>query len=106
MNDKNCRGSLMWPAYRQGTYTFFCDKCGRTFARSELEGRDDHMPTHSTPAQEIDAIALDYVAKGWTDLGLVSGTRTLQKRSDAASSPFVAIWAQTGDCPRVVSEQY
>jgi hypothetical protein len=52
MRDTNCPGSLKWPAFRQGTYTFFCDKCGRVFARGELEGRDDHMPAHATSTHE------------------------------------------------------
>jgi hypothetical protein len=63
----------------------------------------------SAVQQEIDAIAAEYVAKGWTDLGLVSGTRTLRMTAnpaDAALSLHVAIWLQQGDRPRVVSEEY
>lgn len=41
-----CAGSLMWPKYSRSTNVFYCERCGHNFTRGELQGRDDHMPTH------------------------------------------------------------
>jgi hypothetical protein len=43
---------------------------------------------------------------GWTDLGLISGTRTMRKGPVSPSALFVSIWMQPGDNSRVVAEEY
>jgi hypothetical protein len=43
---KTCAGSRQWPRADQTGY--HCRDCGRKFARSDLQGRDDHMPMHYT----------------------------------------------------------
>jgi len=63
---------------------------------------DDELP--KVIEDDIERLVDYYKSFGWTDLGLVSGTRTMRKKD--VNGLYVAIWRQPGDNGRVVSEEF
>jgi predicted RNA-binding Zn-ribbon protein involved in translation (DUF1610 family) len=50
-HQSGCSGGNKWPISDASGH--HCPDCGKLFQRSELRGRDDHMPLHFMPPADL-----------------------------------------------------